>query len=136
MCILPPFEHVAMTDSFLDYFITPFVEKGTSHCSLQTCTVLIAISPFFLSFFLSFFVVILPNCSGVAAAPRASCKVFCHGANDEGTGTGQGHDKEEGSGKPGQGGGRMYRMRNQFGFPHAGRLGSTVAELWRWIPSV
>ena len=78
----------------------------------------------------------MPNCSGVAAVPRASCKVFRHGAHDEGTGTEQGHDKEEGSDKPGQGGGRMYRMRNQFGLPSAGRLDSTVVELWRWISSV
>ncbi len=43
MHILPPFKHVDMTDSFLAYFLIPFIERRTPHCFLPLCMVLAAI---------------------------------------------------------------------------------------------
>ncbi len=43
MYILPIFKHVDMTDSFLVYFLIPFIERRTPHCPLPLCMVLAAI---------------------------------------------------------------------------------------------
>ena len=74
-------------------------------------------------------------CGCVWFEHQVLCREADHVAN-RANGRGQGHDEEEGSGKPCQGGGRMQRMWNRFGFSPAGGLDRTPVKRRNRIPSV